>query len=66
MSLGTLKFAAKVVAGEVFKGEEEMIIWVSDDYNKVPLYFESPIIVGKVSGRLKRYSGLKYPLSSKL
>lgn len=62
----TLKFAAKVIAGEVFNGKEEMTIWVSDDYNKVPLYFESPIIVGKVSGRLKRYSGLKYPLSSKL
>lgn len=62
----TLKFAAKVIAGEVFNGKEEMTIWVSDDYNKVPLYFESPIIVGEVSGRLKRYSGLKYPLSSKL
>ena len=37
----TLKFAAKVVAGEVFTGEQEMIIWVSDDMNRVPLLFDS-------------------------
>ncbi len=58
----TLKFAAKVVAGEVFKGDQEMIIWVSDDKNKVPLLFQSPIIVGSVYGRLGGYKKLKYPL----
>ncbi len=62
----TLKFAARVVAGEVFTGEEEMLIWVSDDKNKVPVYFESPIIVGTVSGSLTKFSGLKYPMSSKI
>ncbi|HIR63400.1 MAG TPA: DUF3108 domain-containing protein [Candidatus Coprenecus avistercoris] len=58
----TLKFAAKVVAGEVFTGEQEMIIWVSDDMNRVPLLFESPIIVGSVFGRLSDWDGLRYPL----
>ena len=58
----TLKFAAKVVAGEVFTGEQEMIIWVSDDMNRVPLLFESPIIVGSVFGRLSGWEGLRYPL----
>ncbi len=62
----TLKFAARVVAGEVFTGEEELIIWVSNDNNKVPLMFETPIIVGKVNGRLHRYDNLKYPLSGKI
>lgn len=58
----TLKFAAKVVAGEVFTGEQEMTIWVSDDLNRVPLLFESPIIVGSVFGRLSGWKGLRYPL----
>lgn len=58
----TLKFAAKVVAGEVFSGEQEMLIWVSDDMNRVPLLFESPIIVGSVFGRLSAWDGLRYPL----
>ena len=58
----TLKFAAKVVAGEVFTGEQEMLIWVSDDMNRVPLLFESPIIVGSVFGRLSDWDGLRSPL----
>lgn len=62
----TLKFAARVVAGEVFDGKEELTIWVSDDENKVPLYFETPIIVGRVSGRLSHFENLKFPLRSKI
>lgn len=58
----TLKFAAKVVAGEVFTGEQEMLIWVSDDMNRVPLLFESPVIVGSVFGRLSGWDGLRYSL----
>jgi hypothetical protein len=62
----TLKFAARVVAGEVFTGEEELIIWVSKDRNKVPLMFETPIIVGEVNGRLHSFENLRYPLSGKI
>lgn len=62
----TLKFAARVVAGEVFSGKEELIIWVTDDRNKVPLMFETPIIVGKVTGRITSFENLKFPMSSKI
>lgn len=56
----TLKFAAKVIAGQFFSGKEEMHIWVSDDKNRVPLYFETPVKVGRVSGRLNKYANLKF------
>ncbi|PKO99684.1 MAG: hypothetical protein CVU13_03930 [Bacteroidetes bacterium HGW-Bacteroidetes-8] len=62
----TLKFAARVVVGEVFSGKEELVIWVSDDKNRIPLMFETPIIVGKVTGRISSYKNLKHPLSSKI
>lgn len=62
----TLKFAVRVVAGEVFTGEDELFLWVSDDENKIPLWFESKILVGTVYGRLKKWSNLKYPLDSKI
>lgn len=62
----TLKFAVRVVAGEVFTGEDELFLWVSDDKNKIPLWFESKILVGTVYGRLKKWSNLKYPLESKI
>lgn len=62
----TIKFAAKPVAGEVFSGKEELVFWVTDDKNKIPLLFESPIIVGRVTGRLAGFSNIKYPFSSKI
>ena len=60
----TIKFAARLLAGEVFNGEEDMMIWVTDDENRIPVLFEAPILVGTASGRLKSYSGLKHPLDA--
>ncbi len=62
----TLKFAVKLVAGSVFTGKDDMYIWVTDDENKVPLLFESPIIVGSVQGRLVEWKNLKKPMISKI
>lgn len=62
----TLKFAVRLIAGSVFTGEEDMSIWVTDDENKIPLLFESPIIVGRVQGRLVDYKNIKSPLTSKI
>lgn len=60
----TIKFAARLLAGEVFTGEEDMMIWVTDDENRIPVLFEAPILVGTASGRLKSYEGLKHPFAS--
>lgn len=61
-----IKIAPIVVADRVFRGQEEMIMWVTDDENLIPLKITSPLIVGSVSATLRSYEGLKYPLSSKL
>jgi hypothetical protein len=58
-----LKFTVEVIAGSVFKGDENIILWVSDDKNHVPVELESPIIVGRVKGRILRCDNLKYPLN---
>lgn len=60
----TIKFAAKLLAGEVFNGEEDMMIWISDDENRIPVCFEAPILVGTASGRMYNFEGLKYPFTS--
>ena len=65
-TFNTLKFAVRLVAGSVFTGKDDMTVWVTDDQNKVPVLFESPIIVGKVQGRLVSFTGLKAPLTSKI
>lgn len=60
----TIKFAAKLLEGEVFKGEEDMIIWVTDDENRLPVMFEAPLLVGVATGRLTNVEGLKHPFTS--
>lgn len=53
-------FSPQVIAGEVFKEDAQMKVWVSADQNKVPLLIESPVSVGSVKAVLKSYKGLKY------
>ena len=50
----------------VFKGKDDVIIWFSDDSNKVPLTFRSPVAVGSINGRMVKVDGTKYPLTSQL
>ena len=60
----TIRFAAKLLEGEVFKGEEDMMIWISDDENRLPVYFEAPLLVGVAAGRMSACDGLKHPFES--
>ena len=59
-----IRFAAKLLEGEVFKGEEDMTIWVTDDGNRLPVYFEAPLRVGVAAGRMSYSEGLKHPFTS--
>lgn len=60
----TVRFAAKLLEGGVFTGEEDMRIWISDDENRLPVYFEAPILVGLATGRMNGYEGIKYPFTA--
>jgi len=62
----TILFSPDVIKGYVFKEDDKLKVWASDDKNHLPLLIESPISVGSVKVVLKSYSGLKYPLSSKI
>jgi len=62
----TLRIRIKLAQGEVFGDDVEAAgdAWFTDDGNKLLVYFESPIKVGKIKGRLASYSGLKHEFSS--
>jgi hypothetical protein len=67
--LGTfncLKFKPMVVKGDVFSDPYPMSIWVTDDKNRVPVLFESAVIVGSVKMELTKYTGLANPLTAKV
>jgi len=59
-----IKFAAKMVQGTIFKGEEDVLVWVTDDGNKIPVYIEAKIIVGTIKAYLKDATGLRNPTSA--
>lgn len=65
-SFRTLKFACQFATNndEAFKDGAEFYVWLSDDENRVPIYLESPIRVGKVYAKLTSWSDLKHPFSS--
>jgi hypothetical protein len=54
-----IKFRPKLIAGTLFKGGEGMTVWVTDDKNRMPVYVETPIIVGTIKVYLTKYSGLR-------
>ena len=59
-------FSPYLIEGTIFNGGEDMTVWVTDDKNKVPLYIETPILVGSIRARINNMEGLKYPLDSKI
>ncbi|MGB0788020.1 MAG: DUF3108 domain-containing protein [Marinirhabdus sp.] len=59
--VNTLKFRPYVSAGRVFKEQESLTIWVSDDKNKIPLLIKADLAVGSLKASLSEYKGLKHP-----
>jgi hypothetical protein len=54
-----LKFIPTLVVDRVFKDQDDMTVWVSDDENKIPIRVKAKIMVGSVKVDLTSYSGLK-------
>ncbi|WP_372752298.1 DUF3108 domain-containing protein [Labilibaculum sp.] len=54
-----LKFSPLLVEGTMFKGGEDMTVWLSNDNNRIPIMVEAKILVGSVKGVLDSYEGLR-------
>jgi hypothetical protein len=68
-NLGTfncIKFRPVLLVGRVFKDEEGMTIWITDDKNKIVVRAQADVLVGSVKMDLKDYSGLANPLLAKI
>ena len=62
----TLKFSALLVEGTIFKGGEDLFVWVTDDLNRIPVLVEAKILVGSIKATLVKADNLKFPLSSEI
>ena len=61
-----IKLSALLVEGTIFKGGEDLVVWITDDQNKIPVKAESKLIIGSVKAYLTGYEGLKYPVESEV
>ena len=59
-----IKFKALLVEGTIFSGGENMVVWVSDDRNKVPVRIQSPIAIGSIKVDMVNYKNLRYPFTA--
>jgi Protein of unknown function (DUF3108) len=62
-SFKCLKFRPLVQKGRVFKHEEDLNIWISDDGNHIPIKGKADILFGSVQIELTDYAGLANPIS---
>lgn len=58
-----MKFVPIIQKGRVFKNEEDMLVWISDDANKIPVLARAKVLVGSIKMELKHYEGLANPLA---
>ncbi len=57
-----IKIQPMLLKGDTFKDEDDMVIWITDDQNHIPLRIESKLKVGSIKVDLSSYQNLKFPL----
>ncbi len=59
----TIVLQPTVQEGRIFKSNESVTFWISDDLNKVPLKIKASILVGSIKAELIEYKGLSNPMT---
>ncbi len=55
-----IKLVPFVEPGRIFRNEDDMTLWFSDDANRVPIRGKFDLIVGSIKCDLVKFEGLKY------
>ena len=58
-------FRPLVQSGRVFKEQESLTVWISDDDNKVPIRIKASLAVGSIKADLESFKGLSNPFTIK-
>ena len=59
-------FRPLVQSGRVFKEQESVTVWISDDDNKLPLRIKASLAVGSIKADLESFKGLSNPFTIKV
>jgi Protein of unknown function (DUF3108) len=63
--ISAMIFRPLVQSGRVFKEQESLTVWISNDQNKIPLRIKADLAVGSIKADLDAYKGLKFPFKIK-
>ncbi len=58
-----LKFQPVVQEGRIFKGNDDLNVWITDDGNKIPVLAQAKVLVGSIKMELSEYQGLAHPIA---
>lgn len=58
-----LKFVPVIQKGRVFKDEQDLTVWITDDLNHIPVLAKAEILVGSIKMELKSFSGVRNSLA---
>lgn len=61
----TMVFKPLVQSGRVFKEQESLTVWISEDDNKIPVRIKANLAVGSLKADLDGYRGLKHSFKVK-
>jgi hypothetical protein len=60
------KFRPYIESGRVFKDNESLTLWVSNDKNKIPIKVKAGLRIGSIEADLDEFRGLKFPFKIKI
>ncbi|KUG06555.1 DUF3108 domain-containing protein [Solirubrum puertoriconensis] len=58
-----IRLVPRMPKNKLFRGEDAISVYFSDDRNKIPVLFEAEMFVGSVKIDMYKYSGLKHKLA---
>lgn len=61
----SMVFKPLVQSGRVFKEQESLTVWISDDQNRLPIRIKADLAVGSLKADLDAFKGLKGPFKIK-
>lgn len=61
-----IKVEPMVKEGGLFKSEGSIVIWLTDDSNKIPVKVSTKVVIGSIDSELVKYEGVKGKLTSKV
>lgn len=59
-----MKFQPVVQQGRIFKGNDDLNVWITDDGNRIPVLAQAKVLVGSIKMELHSYEGLAHPIAT--